>query len=211
MADAGSMKTRDARLDRLAFRFAFTGGALSVLVALLVLVIPGYYLFSAPAHYVVPLAEGAALLAVLVALTGLRPLQRGRYGGIGKVGFAAAFAGTLLAGAGHLAGLPFLEFVNTGSVAYVLIGLSQGVVLGWGLTYVLGAFAMSAGFALLGLATAGTRTLPLWCGPVLIGGLAGLWFLGNAGGWAAFGLAWLLTGYAMRSSGQAKLRSSRVR
>lgn len=200
-----------ARLDRLTCWFAFAGGVLSLLVALLVLAVPDYYLFSAPAHYLIPLAEGVALLAVLGGLSGLHILQRERYGKVGKIGFMVAFAGVFLAGAGHVLALPFLEFVSTGSVAYVLIGLEQGVFLPLGTVYVLGASLMSLGFVVFGLSVARARALPLWCGPVLIGGVAGLWVLGNAGGWAAFGLAWLLTGYALRSAFRPEPRSSRVR
>lgn len=179
---------------------------------MLTLANPDYYLFSSPPDFLVPFAEGAALLAVLGGLSGLHILQRERYGRMGKAGFFAAFAGVFLAGAGHVLALPFLEFVSTGSVAYVLIGLEQGVFLPLGTVYALGAFLMSLGFVVFGLATARARALPLWCGPVLILGVAGLWMLGNAGGWAAFGLAWILAGYALRSAGQTEpLRSSRVR
>ena len=184
---------------------------MAILVALLVLANPDYYLFSAPPDFLIPLAEGAALLAVLGGLSGLHVLQRDRYGRTGKAGFAAAFAGVFLAGAGHISALPFLEFMNTGSVAYVLIGLDQGVFLPLGTVYVLGAFLMSLGFAVFGLATARARTLPLWCGPVLICGVAGLWMLGNIVGWAAFGLVWILAGYALRSAGRTESGSSRVR
>lgn len=190
---------------------AFAGGALSVVVALLALAVPDYYLFSTFSHYLITLAEGGALLAVLGALASLHILQRERYGRIGKAGFIVAFAGVSLAGAGHLLALPFLEFVSTGSVAYVLIGLDQGVFLPLGTVYVLGASLMSIGFVVFGLSVARARALPLWCGPVLIGGVAGLWMLGNAGGWTAFGLSWILTGYALRSAVLLEPRSSRVR
>lgn len=192
-------------------RSAFAGGALSILVALLTLANPDYYLFSSPPDFLVPFAEGAALLAVLGGLSGLHILQRDLYGKAGKAGFFAAFAGVFLAGVGHVFALPFLEFVNTGSVAYVLIGLDQGVFLPLGTVYMLGAFLMSLGFVVLGLATARARTLPLWCAPVLIGGVAGLWMLGNAGGWTAFGLAWIFAGYALRSVERTKTRPTRVR
>ena len=200
-----------ARLDRLTRWSTLAGGVLSLLVALLVLANPDYYLFSTPPDFLVPVAEVAALLAVMGGLAGLHIFQKDLYGKAGKAGFIMAFAGVFLAGAGHVLALPFLEFVNTGSVAYVLIGLDQGVFLPLGTVYVLGAFLMSLGFVVLGLATARARALPLWCGPVLILGVAGLWMLGNTVGWATFGLAWILAGYALRSAGRREPRSSRVR
>lgn len=202
--------TTPARL-RWSARSAFAGGGLSILVASLVLANPDYYLFAAPPDFLIPLTEGLALLGVLGGLSGLHLLQRGRYGKAGKAGFIAAFAGVFLAGAGHVLALPFLEFVNTGSVAYVLIGLDQGVFLPLGTVYALGAFLMSLGFVVLGLATARARALPPWCAPVLIGGVAGLWVLGNAGGWTAFGLAWILTGYALRAAERTEPRPTRAR
>ena len=56
---------------------------------------------------------------------------------------------------------------------------------------------MSAGYLLLGVATARAGTLPVWSVPALISGLAGLW-AGNAVGWILFGLAWVVVGIALR-------------
>ena len=173
------------------------GGALSLVEGLLVLVNPGYWRFDSPSDYLVAAMEGVALLAVLGGLVGLHTRQAGTYGRLGKFGFLAAFIGTVLAGAGHLGGVPFFEFANVGAVFYVLIGLSLGNVLIGGTAYVLGTFVMSAGLVMLGAATMRAGTLPLWSGPALIGGTAGLWAAGNAGGWILFGVAWAVVGYAL--------------
>lgn len=160
---------------------------------------PDYYLFDSLADYLVIAAEGAALLAVLGGILGLHLVQRGRYGRVGGAGFLISCAGLVMAGVGHLVGLPFFVFVSTGGIVYVLIGLSQGVPLVWGTIYVLGTLLLSVGLVLLGIATLISRTLPLWCGPALILGLAGLWALGNAGGWFSFGAAWIAVWLALRT------------
>ena len=59
-----------ARLDRLTRWSTLAGGVLSLLVALLVLANPDYYLFSSPPDFLVPFAEGAALLWIGVHLGG---------------------------------------------------------------------------------------------------------------------------------------------
>lgn len=199
------------RLARWGARAALLGGALSVLVGLLALVNPGYYLFESPPDLLVPVAEAVALLAILGGIVGLRAVQ-----GTGRLLGAGSWISTIglvAAGVGHLIGLPFFVFVDTGGMAYVLIGLSQGIPLVWGTVYVIGTFLFSAGIVLFGLATFRDRTLPFWCGPALIAGLAGLWMLGNTLGWISFGLAWLAAGYALRSSAarDAGSRPPRVR
>lgn len=189
-----------SRIARWCARSALLGGALSVAVGLLALLKPGYYLFDSPSDYLVVVAEGAALLAVFGGIVGLHLFQRDRYGRTGRVGFLISPAGLAMAGAGHLVALPFFVFVNAGGIVYVLIGLSQGVPLVWGTIYVLGTVILSAGFLLLGIATLRARVLPVWCGPVLILGLAGLWTLGNSGGWFSFGVSWIVVGLALRLS-----------
>lgn len=119
--------------------------------------------------------------------------------------------GLVAAGAGHLVGLPFFVFVDTGGMAYVLIGLSGGRPAGMGYGLRARSPDPQRGLVLLGLATLAARTLPLWCGPALITGLVGLWLLGNTGGWISFGLAWLAVGHALRTTGAAGSDSSRVR
>ena len=167
-----------------------------MLVGVLVLVNPDYYTFGSASDYLVAVAEGAALVSLLGGLFGLRLGQR--YSRVGRMGFLTSCIGLVMAGTGHLAGLPFFVFVDTGGMAYVLIGLSQGVPLVLGSIYLIGVPLFSAGLVLLGAAALRARDLPLWCGPALIAGLAGLWTLGNAGGWISFGLAWLAVGQALR-------------
>lgn len=186
-----------------------------MVVGLLVLLNPGYYLFDSPLDYVLGVVEGLALLAILGGLAGLHLAQKGHYGRLGGIGFFMSAAGLVMAGIGHLVGLPFFVFIGTGGIAYVLIGLSQGVPLAWGAIYSLGAVLMSAGFVLFGVSTVRARTLPLWCGPALVAGLAGLWSLGNVLGWLSFGLAWILVWKALRGSGypgkRSPARTSRVK
>lgn len=191
-------------LVRWGARAALFGGVLAVLVGILTLLIPEYYRYESALDYLIVVVEAAALLCILGGIVGLHFQHSLPYGRLGKSGFYAAFVGTVMAGVGHLVGLPFLEFVNSGSMAYVLIGLSLGSVLLGGMVYVLGALSMSVGYVLLSVAIMRARSLPLWCGPALIAGLAGLWTLGNFGGWLAFGLAWALTGYALQSAGEMK-------
>jgi hypothetical protein len=176
---------------------AFVGGLLSALVGILVLLNPGYYIFDSPVDLLVALTEGAALLAVLGGLVGLHLAQKDIYGRLGRAGFYMSASGLVVAGVGHLAALPFFVFVDSGGIVYVLIGLSQGVPLVWGAIYVLGTVILSVGFLLLGVGTFRAKTLPLWCGPVLILGLAGLWTLGNVFGWISFGLACILVARAL--------------
>lgn len=179
------------------------GAALSLTEGLLVLANPGYWRFDSPLDYLVAAVEGAALLAVLGGLAGLHARQAGVYGRLGALGFFTAFSGTVLAGVGHLGGVPFFEFVNVGAVAYVLIGLSLGSFLIGGVTYVLGIFAMSAGLVLIGVATVNAGELPRWSGLARIVGTAGLWVAGNAGGWVVFGAAWALVGYTLLTTNGA--------
>jgi hypothetical protein len=181
---------------------AFLGGLLSALVGILVLLNPGYYIFDSPLDLLVALAEGAALLAVLGGLVGLHLAQKDIYGRLGRAGFYMSASGLVMAGVGHLAALPFFVFLDSGGIVYVLIGLSQGVPLVWGAIYVLGTVILSVGFLLLGVATFRAKTLPLWCGPVLILSLAGLWTLGNVFGWISFGLAWILVAHALTKHGK---------
>ena len=185
------------------------GSVLSLVEGLLVLANQGYWRFDSPFDYLVGAVEGAALLAVLGGLVGLHARQAGIYGRLGAFGFFAAFFGTVLAGVGHLGGVPFFEFANVGAAAYVLIGLWLGNVLIGGTAYVLGTFVMSAGLVLLGAATMRAGALPRWSGPALIGGTAGLWAAGDAGGWMLFGVAWALVGYALLTAeGEPAVRNA---
>lgn|GEM_PF-1635112 len=182
---------------------ALLGGTLCVLEGALILANPQYYLFDSFSGYLVLMVEGAALLSLSAALVWLRATHSGSLGRVGTAGFLAAFVGTVLAGSGHVFGLPFFEFVNTGSMAYVLIGVGQGVFLGWGTAYVVGVILMSAGYLLLGTGVMRAGTPPRWVGPLLIVDTAALWF-GNAVGWILWGLAWILVAYAARPGKSAR-------
>ncbi len=186
---------------------ALLGGALSVAEGLLILSNPEYYGFDSPLEILILVVEGAALLATLTGLVGLHVRQAGSYGHLGVAGFFAASAGTVLAGVGHLGAVPFFDFVNVGGMVYALFALKEGFFLAGGMVYVLGVVGMSAGYLLLGAATARAGTLPGWSGLALIFGLAGLW-AGNAVGWSLFGLAWVVVGLALRSSKGAQIGST---
>lgn len=179
-------------------------------VGLLALLKPDYYLFDSTSDYLIVVTEGAALLTVLGGLSGLHLVQRSCYGRTGGIGFAVSAAGLVMAGAGHIAALPFFVFLDTGGISYVLIGLSQGVPLVLGSIYILGTLLLSAGFLLLGIATLRARVLPVWCGPILIAGLVALWTLGNVLGWILFGISWLALGIALRNSGSGATANRRV-
>lgn len=192
-------------------RAALLGGAMATLVGLLTVLNPEYWRYEASVDYTVLFVEGVALVTVMGALTGLHLRHSPHYGRLGWISFYTALIGTLVAGAAHLVAIPFLVFLSTGSLMYVLIGPSQGIVLVGGLAYVLGALCMSVGYLLLGTAVLRARVLPLWCGPALILGLVGHWTLGNLWGWVVFGLAWAAVGHALRHSGEANNeRSARV-
>jgi hypothetical protein len=195
------------KLSRWCARAALLGGALSVVEGLLILSNPEYYGFDSPLELLILVVEGAALLATLGGLVGLHVRQSGSYGHSGVAGFLAVSAGTVLAGAGHLGAVPFFDFVNVGGMVYVLFALKEGFFLVGGMTYVLGVVVMSAGYLLLGAASARARTLPVWSGLALISGLAGLW-AGNAVGWILFGLAWVVVGLTLRSGKGAQTSST---
>ncbi len=188
------------KLSRWCTRAALMGGALCVAQGFLILSNPGYYSFDSPLDRLVLAVEGAALLATLGGLLGLRVRQTGSYGRSGVAGFLAASAGTALAEVGHLVAVPFFDFVNVGGMTYVLFSLKQGFFSLGGMVYVLGVVGMSLGYPLLGIATARAGTLPAWSGLALIAGLVGLW-AGNASGWILFGLAWVVVGISLRSDG----------
>lgn len=173
-------------------------GALSVVEGILILSNPGYYDYDTARDRLVLVVEGAALLVLLVALTGLHVRLATEYGRAGTAGFAAAFVGTVLAGAGHIGAVPFFDFLATGGMVYPLFSLKQGIFLFGGLVYVAGSILMSIGYLLLGVAAARAGGWPVWCGLALVAGVAGLW-LWNAAGWISFGLAWAFVGYALRS------------
>lgn len=177
---------------------ALLGGVLYVAEGLLILVNPGYWRFDSPFDYLVVATEGAALLAILGGLIGLYVRQAGSYKRLGEAGCLVTFVGIILAGVGHIFGVPFFDFVSLGGMAYVLIGVSLGSFLVGGIAYVLGIVAISVGLLLVGLATLKAGALPAWGALAPLAGLAGLW-MGNSGGWILFGLGWVAVAYAIRS------------
>lgn len=100
---------------------------------ILILSNPGYYDYDTPRDRLVLVVEGAALLVLLGALSGLHVRLATVYGRAGTTGFIAAFAGTALAGAGHIGAVPFFDFLDTGGMVYPLFALKQGAFLfgGW--------------------------------------------------------------------------------
>lgn len=185
---------------------AVLGGVLCVIVGALILFNPEYYLFDSFAGLLVLIVEGAALLSVSAALTGFYALTSESLGRLGLAGFLSALAGTVLAGSGHILGLPFFDFINTGSMVYVLIGFGQGIFTLSGTAYVVGAALMSLGYLLLGIATSKAGILPRLAGLLLIAGIVALWF-GNAFGWILFGLTWLCLAYAGSPGEPARLEA----
>jgi len=129
-----------------------------------------------------------AILAQLVATTGLHALQREHYGRLGAAGFWVTFVGFVLW---------LIGFVSVNGVGVTAGGVLE-FFLGFG---ILGALV---GLVLLGIATRRARLLPSWFGVLLIVGfpatavLVGLQLA--VVGFAAFGLLWLVTGYVLLSS-----------
>jgi hypothetical protein len=147
-----------------------------------------------------------ACLSQLVAMGGLHALQRERHGRLGA-------AGSLIALLGFAFQLIFIVAASLGGDAFVNspLGLIVFVVL-----VLVAVFAPLVGLVLLGVAILRQHVLPGWFGVLLIVGLpvavlSGL-VLGPLAWWVAYGLFWLLIGYALLSSrtAQAK-RDTRVR
>ena len=186
---------------------ALLGGALSVAEGLLILANPGYWRFDSPFDYLVVAVEGAALLAFLCGLVGPYARQAGSYERLGAAGCLVALVGIVLAGAGHIYGVPFFDFVSFGGMAYVIIGFWLGSFLIGGIAYVLGVVAMSVGLLVASLATMKGGVLPVWGALAPLASLAGLW-AGNAGGWILFGLGWVAVAYALRSRSAGSVEQS---
>jgi hypothetical protein len=143
------------------------------------------------------------LLAQLVGIASLHVLQRDRYGKLGAVGSLLALGGIaalilLFVGASLLA--------DGGVLSAILIAILALV----------GVFMPIIGLALLGVATLQVRVLPRWVGLLLSVGLPiavllGI-VLGAQAGAVAFGIFWILVGYAIMFSGGIQTqRPPRVR
>lgn len=140
-----------------------------------------------------------ALLGQMAGIAGLHALQRRRYGRLGAAGYLLAFAGITLQLVG-VAGSSLLG--STGSVGNIFIAF----------LFALGILALFVGLVLLGVATLRTRMLPGWFGVLLIVGLFVVAVLVGAQlvviGVAAYGIFWILVGYALLSSGGTRVTHS---
>lgn len=125
--------------------------------------------------------SGLALLLMIMGLTGAYLRQIRQTGWIGHMGFALPWIGAALMGGGRLG-----QALDMGSV-WVLV--------------ILGAFALSIGTILFGIATLRTRVLPRSPGVLLIVGALML-FLTDPENQRAFlalpfGIAWAWLGYVL--------------
>jgi hypothetical protein len=125
-----------------------------------------------------------ALVGTLGGIVSLHARQTPSYGRLGTAGFLAAFTGTAIL----LVGL-MLSFLIGGVFGTGFLD----PVLGSGLWSVL------VGFVLLGAATLRLKTLPRWCGGMLIICLPLAITLGDYGGGIVLGVTWLAVGYALLS------------
>ena len=127
--------------------------------------------------------SGGALMLTMIGLTGAYLRQMRRIGGIGHAGFVLPWIGVALMGAGRLGQV--LEIGN----AWMLV--------------ILGAFALTVGIMLFGIATLRAKVLPSGAGLLLLA--AGLMlFLVDPENRRAFlalpyGAAWLWIGYVLWS------------
>ncbi len=137
--------------------------------------------------------SGVALLLMLVGLAGAYLRQIRQMEWIGHIGFALPWIGAALMGGGRLG-----QALNIGGVWMLVI---------------LGAFALTIGTILFGIATLRARVLPLSCGVLLI--LAALMLFvtdpENRRAFLAlpFGIAWAWLGYALWS-GSGEWRPARA-
>ena len=92
--------------------------------------------------------SGVALMLTMIGLTGAHLRQVRRIGGIGHTGFVLPWTGTALMGAGHIG-----QLVEIGG-AWILV--------------ILGAFALTIGVVLFGIATLRAKVLPSAAGLLLL-------------------------------------------
>jgi hypothetical protein len=125
--------------------------------------------------------SGVALMLTMIGLTGAHLRQVRRIGGIGHAGFVLPWIGTASMGAGRLG-----QLVEIGGT-WILV--------------ILGAFALTSGVVLFGIATLRAKVFPSAAGLLL--SAAGLMlFLVDPENRRAFlallyGIAWLWLGYAL--------------
>jgi hypothetical protein len=157
--------------------FAWTGlvgGAALIVANVLLLFDPDARSLDGAADYltIAVLVGGGVLVAAGLVAVHLR--QRDDYGILGRVGFALAFAGQLLAAV----------IVFRATALTYLVALLLGLV----------------GLLLLAFAIAKTRVLPQWSGLLLVVGFIGLLVVGDADfGIALAGAVWLVVGVLLRS------------
>ena len=125
-----------------------------------------------------------ALAGMLGGIVGLYARQASGYGLFGKAGSLAAFSGTVLL----LAGLA-LSFVLGDSPGPAFLEPALALAL----------WVALVGFALLGVANLRLAALPSSCGWALLACPPLALLLGDHGGGAVLGLAWLLVGHALLS------------
>ena len=132
-----------------------------------------------------------ALLSQLVWVAGLHTLQREHHGRLGTVGSVLAAVGFVL--------LP---------AAVLVSGLEIGIVAA--VLFFVGVLTSYVGLVLLGVAALRARVLTRWFGILLIVsapiGLVLTLTVGGAGEIIVLVVFWVLVGYALLSSGGAKVR-----
>lgn len=126
----------------------------------------------------------AALAGMLGGIVGLYARQASGYGSSGKAGSLAAFSGTML--------------LLTGLVLSFVLGDSPGPAF-LEPALALALWIALVGFALLGVANLRLAALPSSCGWALLACPPLALLLGDRGGAAVLGLAWLLVGHALLS------------
>lgn len=125
-----------------------------------------------------------ALAGMLGGIVGLYARQASGFGVLGKAGSSAAFSGTALL----LAGL-VLSFALGDSSGPAFLEPALALAL----------WAALVGFALLGVANLRLAALPGSCGWTLLACPPVALLLGDYGGGAVLGLAWLVVGLALLS------------
>lgn len=160
-------------------------GMMYIVAGILNLLDPQSDVFVSLFDYLIEFVFAVAWLGTLGAIASLHAAQREGHGQLGTAGSATAFVGYVLL------------FVV--SVANILAGRE---VLG--IVVLLGLLGVLVGLILLGIAILRTRSLPRWCGVLLIVVIPLTAILNltiNAGG-IVQGLVWALIGVTLLSSGQ---------
>jgi hypothetical protein len=146
----------------------------------------------------VPILTLAAVALIAVGLAGLvvRAVRSGSFGRLGRSGLVTILAGAALAAAGTV--------MNAWNPSLVPAFIIPGVL------------AIIVGFVLLGIAVLTARVLPRWAAAALILGSLCMLAFNDQNAQVLFGIpfgiAWIVTGYALGlATGDAAPRSGRVR